>query len=665
MSVGADPTAAIPPDLIGPVRPVPNPPARLHSPWWLRLTITLILALAAGAIWITNAWLTDRFSETTRVRAELRAALYTGNIMSELQRTAVVPLLLARDPAMISNLTSQDFTSTSARLITAQKDIGAASIRLLDASGRTVAATDRQLIGTTYTQSPYFVDAMRGRDTVFTVSASERGGNEYNYSRAVLADGKAVGVIVVAADLSRLERSWAGISDAVAVTDSEGTIILSTEPRWRGMTMEQALAVRSAPSAIERAYQLTADWAIAPPDAYVKGKAVMRTESRIPFRGWKMINFTTYESVRERVNAVLALEIMGFAILLALAFYLLSRRARVQSAAYFQESVELRALNNRLTREIAARERMQKDLAVAEQTLAQSSKLAALGEMSAGVSHELNQPLAAMKTYLAGARLLLQRQRPDEALSSFQRIDDLIERMGAITRQLKSFARKGGEAVEPVDLRTSMSAALAMMEPQLRARRIRIDRSLPRRPVMVMADKIRLEQVIINLMRNAIDATKGQADARIELAVLPGNVEGTPAVLRVTDNGPGISDLDKVFEPFWTTKKPGEGTGLGLAISSGIAKDFGGRLRARNPEAGGAEFELHLPVLGARPLAPEPPAAPAAATPATRPSPTARESVNGGGPASAANQSDEAGAPPDGAAPDAPEPHAAAPAAGR
>ncbi|MFB2532442.1 ATP-binding protein [Paracoccus sp. p4-l81] len=618
--------------------PSATPAASLRSPWWLRITVVLILCLAGLVFWMTNVWLSDRFTETTRVRSELRGTLYSGNIMSELQRTAVVPLLLARDPAMISNLSLNDFTQTSARLISAQKDIGAASIRLLDASGRVVAATDRALIGTNYVQQPFFVEAMRGRDTVFTVSPGEHGGNDYTYSRAVLADGKAVGVIVVGADLSRLERGWAGISDAVAVLDSEGTIILATEARWRGLTLEEALAVRDAPSAIERAFQLTGDWSIAPPDAYLKGKAVMQTETRIPFRGWRMLTFTSYDSVRERVNAVLALEIMAFAILLAAAFYVLSRRAREQSAAYLKESVELRALNQRLRREIAARERMQKDLAVAEQTLAQSSKLAALGEMSASVSHELNQPLAAMKTYLAGARLLLQRDRPAEALSSFQRIDDLLDRMGAITRQLKSFARKGGEAVEPVDLRHALSSALAMMEPQLRARRVRIDRSLPRRAVMVMADRVRLEQVMINLIRNALDATRGREDARIELVVSAGHAaDGTPASLRVTDNGPGISDLDKLFEPFWTTKKPGEGTGLGLAISSGIMADLGGRLTARNPDGGGAEFLMLLPVQGGPPLTEIGVADPADGADGSRP---ARESVTGGAGSAAATPAD-------------------------
>jgi two-component system, NtrC family, C4-dicarboxylate transport sensor histidine kinase DctB len=250
-------------------------------------------------------------------------------------------------------------------------------------------------------------------------------------------------------------------------------------------------------------------------------------------------------------------------------------------------------LNARLQREIAEREKVEKTLQVAEQTLAQSSKLAVLGEMSAAVSHELNQPLAAMKTYLAGARLLLQRKRPDEALSSFQRIDDLIDRMGAITRQLKSYARKGAEAFEPVDTRAAVSSALAMMEPQLKTRKVNITRSLPTEPAMILGDRLRLEQVIINLLRNALDATKGVKDPSIDIILAVGDT----LHLTIRDNGAGIEDLDALFEPFYTTKQPGDGVGLGLAISSGIVNDLGGRLTARNAKSGGAVFELQLPVL--------------------------------------------------------------------
>ena len=263
-------------------------------------------------------------------------------------------------------------------------------------------------------------------------------------------------------------------------------------------------------------------------------------------------------------------------------------------ALFFQqESDDLRQLNIRLQREISERQKVEKNLQVAEQTLAQSSKLAALGEMSAAVSHELNQPLAAMKTYLAGAKLLLQRKRLDEAFSSFQRIDDLIGRMSAITRQLKSYARKGGEDLVPLDVRLALNGALAIMEPQLKLRQISLSKTMPSSPVMILGDQLRFEQVVVNLLRNALDATSTVVSPEIELFLLGGET----ATLTVRDNGDGISDLDNLFEPFFTTKKPGDGVGLGLAISSGIINDLGGRLVARNSDAAGAVFEVTLPIL--------------------------------------------------------------------
>jgi two-component system C4-dicarboxylate transport sensor histidine kinase DctB len=578
------------PELVPPERG--SRAVRRSSPLVLRLAVVLAALVAVGIVLVTNRWLTERFSETTRNRAEVRLALYAGNLVSELQRTAVVPLLLSRDPELLSALQDGAYPATSQRLISFQAEIGAASILLLDRDGRVVGATNRNLLGTLHRSMPYFVEAQRTKDTVFASGGREGGVMDFTYARALHAGGQVLGVIVVEADLLKYERSWAGLTDAVLVTDSEGRVILSTEPRWRGLLLAEALAVQDPPSALSRAFQATTDWAGDPPDAYLRGEAVLRAEARVPFRGWRIVTFTALDQVRERVNTVLALEIMAFAILLAGGFYLASRRAWTRASRFQRESAELRLLNARLSRAIAEREKVQKDLAVAEATLAQSSKLAALGEMSAAVSHELNQPLAAMKTYLAGARLLLQRKRPEEALASFQRIDDLIERMGAITRQLKSYARKGGEAFEEVDVRAALSSALAMMEPQLKARVVRIGRNVPRQAVIVMADRLRLEQVIINLLRNAVDATKGVADPRIDLTL----AQADAVRLTVRDNGHGIRDLENMFEPFYTTKAPGEGVGLGLAISSGIVSDLGGRLTARNADGGGAEFTVELPL---------------------------------------------------------------------
>ena len=578
----------------GPARSEDAPaPGAPRLSWTVRLLIVGMILSAGVAIWVANTLLTQRFMETTRQRAELRQSLYAGAILSELQRNSVVPLLLSRDPVLIAALNGRDFSTSSQRLISYGEEIGAASIRLMDLEGRVVAATDREQLGAVYAGSAFFTSAIGSPDTAFTMSQGPSGAFEANFSRAVLDGGTPLGVLQVQVNLSQFESRWRGTTAAVAVTDAAGTVILSTEPRWRGMPLAEALAATSVPSALERALGSAGSFGPEGGERYVSGAALIQMETRVPFRGWRLVSFTSYESVRERVNGVLALIITGFALLLALGFYLLNRRTALRSVLFERESLALRRLNDRLSREIAERKRVQEELKETEQSLAQSSKLAALGEMSAAVSHELNQPLAAMKTYLAGARLLLQRRRADEALSSFQRIDDLIDRMGAITRQLKSYARKGGDAFEPVDVRAALSSALELMEPQLRQERVRVSQAVPDMPVMAMCDRLRLEQVIINLVRNALDAMQGSGERELDILLTAGD----EVVLAVRDTGHGIEQPEKLFEPFYTTKKPGEGVGLGLAISSGIVADLGGRLTARNAARGGAVFEVRLPAM--------------------------------------------------------------------
>ena len=370
---------------------------------------------------------------------------------------------------------------------------------------------------------------------------------------------------------------------------------MSTEPRWRGLPMEEALALRDPPSAIARALAGDGGLGAGPArrlcarrggDAHRGADAVPGLEDRdlhrlrVGPRAGERDPGAGDHGVRDPDG---------------LHLLLLSRRAWSRSLSFQRESAELRPLNARLQREIAEREKVQKDLEVAEQTLAQSSKLAALGEMSAAVSHELNQPLAAMKTYLAGARLLLQRKRPEEALSSFQRIDDLIERMGAITRQLKSYARKGGEAFEAVDLRACVSSALVDDGAAVEGPR-RQDQPGPA-------------------------ARAGDGDGRPypagtgdhqPAAQRAGRDQGHPAP---ADRYPPVGGRNRDADACATTatgspisrtcsnrstppRNPAKGVGLGLAISSGIVTDLGGRLTARNGDGGGAVFEMQLPILG-------------------------------------------------------------------
>ena len=568
-----------------------NEPSRRWPNLIVRLGVILLIISTITIILLSNLYLTQNYSQVKRTEAERELSLYSGRLISELQRISVVPLLLSRDTGLISDINTKDYQLTSQRLITFSDEIRVKSITLLERFGRIVASSDRSDLGQNLRGQNFFFNAMRQSGTVFTISDNEKGRRSFFYSRKLESQGKVLGVIVVEVGLDNLFTTWSANDATIMVTNSKGIVVLSTHQDFLNQSLETALLAQPTLTALERAIRATGDWNGTEVDAYIEDQALYRLDTAIPFQGWRLTYLTPFQSVREKVNGVLAIGITALALLIALGFYFLSRRAARQSFLFKAESEELRALNDRLSNEITQRERAERNLQVAEASLEQSSKLAALGEMSAAVSHELNQPLAAMRTYLAAAKLLLSRRRSDEALSSFQRIDDLIGRMGTITQQLKSYSRKGSDDLIPVDFISSINTSIAMMAPQLGQQAVEITKSLPDTPVSVLADPVRLEQVVINLLRNALDAMKGQTERYLQISLTAGEM----ATLTIQDNGPGIENLDEMFEPFFTTKKPGEGVGLGLAISSSIAKDLDGRLFARNVSPRGAVFEFQLP----------------------------------------------------------------------
>ena len=568
-----------------------NEPSRRWPNLIVRLGVILLIISTVTIILLSNLYLTQNYSQAKRSEAERELSLYSGRLISELQRVSVVPLLLSRDTGLISDINTKDFQLTSQRLITFSDEIRVKSITLLERYGRIVASSDRSDLGQNLRGQDFFFNAIRKSGTVFTISDNEKGRRSFFYSRKLESQGKILGVIVVEVGLDNLFTTWSANDATIMVTNSKGIVLLSTDQGFLNQSLETALLSQPTLTVLERAIRATGDWNGSEVDAYIEDQALYRLDTSIPFQGWRLTYLTPFQSVREKVNGVLALGITALALLLALGFYFLSRRATRQSFLFKAESEELRALNDRLSTEITQRERAERNLQVAEASLEQSSKLAALGEMSAAVSHELNQPLAAMRTYLAAAKLLLSRKRSEEALSSFQRIDDLIGRMGTITQQLKSYSRKGSDDLIPVNFINSINTSIAMMAPQLGQQSVEITKSLPEIPVKVLADPVRLEQVIVNLLRNALDAMKGQTERYLQISLTAGEM----ATLTIQDNGPGIENLDEMFEPFFTTKKPGEGVGLGLAISSSIAKDLDGRLFARNVSPRGAVFEFQLP----------------------------------------------------------------------
>jgi two-component system C4-dicarboxylate transport sensor histidine kinase DctB len=563
---------------------------QLRSSLLIRIFITFFILFGIIIIVLTNLTLTSRFSQETTKQANLRLQLYANSINSEIERSRFLTLLLANDAGLIKLITNNNKMDSLVDNFFEDSDYADQQVTLIDKYGNILYTNSANKIEKTYITKILERLKLKEVEPMLSTFINNEANNRFFFSKMVNTVERPNKYIIIEISLNGLKSSWANASEAVIIKNNSNNLLLSTKPAWLSEKLTNTLGSDS--SSIFNSASALSDLENLPVRAFLIKDTVLKLETNLKFTNWKIIYYTTYAPVREKVNGIIALEITALAVLLTLIFYFLSRRARIQSLVILEESNKLRHMNTRLQNEVNEREKAEKNLKVAEQTLAQTSKLAALGEMSAAVSHELNQPLAAMKTYLAGAKLLIDRSRPTEALSSFRRLDDLIERMNSITKQLKSYARKGSEILTDVDLKIAIANALNIMSPQFNLAKIEYSQDIPEAPVIILGDQIRLEQVLINLIRNSLDATSSTPEPRLELTLIVAN----NAIISIKDNGIGIDDLESLFEPFYTTKKPGDGVGLGLAISSGIIKDLGGRLVAKNNETMGATFEIYLPL---------------------------------------------------------------------
>ena len=558
-----------------------------------RIFLLSFLIITLSVLFITNSFFTSRFSEIIKRQDQLNLTKNTSNILSELQKNSIIPQLLVNDQEITKSLISKNFSILSERFSLFLNEISIASISLLDKNGSLVAFSAKENFKKRLSYKGFTNNVSGKLETVMSVSKKE--GNEFGffYSRPIEYEGEFLGVILIEVDLQKFEKAWVESGETIIITDNTGMIILSTEPSWKGLTEEKAFQIKMPENTLKRVYNLTTEWTkLQGVDTYSKTHAAIRSNGKIPLLNWNISSFTNYSSVREKVNTILAFEILLLLFLIVFCLYLLNRKNVNRLNLFEEEAFQLKELNKKLTKEIKQRKRVEKNLLAVEQTLEQHSKLAALGEMSAAISHELNQPLAAMKTYLAGASLLLKRNRPNETVTALTRIDDLIHRMGGITKQLKSFARKNTESFVPVNFNEAFLSAMAIMEPQLKQAQVKIETFIEPEEVIVMADQQRLEQVIINLLRNALDAVMEVEEPEIKISLY----KDDSAIFLLKDNGKGISNLETIFEPFQTTKDLGKGLGLGLAISSNIISELGGIIQGKNLSSNGAEFKITLPL---------------------------------------------------------------------
>jgi two-component system C4-dicarboxylate transport sensor histidine kinase DctB len=469
-------------------------------------------------------------------------------------------------------------------------------------------ASDTPFVGHNFSFRPYFQQAMQGRLGRYFALGTTSGKRGYYFASQVSNDGKILGAVVVKVSLDEIEHGWtSGEEEDVVVTDPHGVIFISSEPTWRYRSLAPLDAEARRAIAENRRYE-SVD--LRPLDLSLRSRGAgqlqlltvaggapaaasreyIMVSKEMPEAGWTLHVLASTALARSQTVTAMVVAALASALLLLIGMVILQRRARLVERIEYQ-----RRASEELERRVEERTA---DLRQAQDDLVQAGKLAALGQMSAALSHEFNQPLAAIRSYADNARLLIERNREAEAVSNLQRIKDLTARMADISKHLMTFARKPRRDLRPVVIAQELDDILDFLRTRLERAGAEVTVDQPDRSLVVRAGRVRLQHVILNLVSNALDAMAGQKEPRLDIAV---RQRDGRVVLSLRDHGPGIAAelLDRIFDPFFTTKEVGEGLGLGLSISYNMVKDFDGALRAENHPEGGAVFTIELPLLPA------------------------------------------------------------------
>lgn len=562
------------------------------------------LAVLAAAV-LAADWAEERSRERSDAGARERLTLYRETILRELEKYRYLPYIVARDPRAVGVLSDPAQTDAANRFL---KDLasttGADALYVMDRNGLTVAAsnfdTANSFMGRNYAFRPYFQAALDGEEGRFFAVGATTGEPGFFFARSTPSGVRPRGVVVVKVDMDRLERNWLEGGETVIVTDVHGVVFLGTRDDWRYASIAPlddmvVAAIRSDRQYGGERLQSLQEGPAHATDLEIGGTAYRQARLRVGLLDWSIHYFTPLAEVRAPRRTVWA---AAFALILVYAVALLflrSRRLGRVTAGLRQDAASLRDLNRRLVDEVDERRRVERELRETQADLARASRLAAVGQMSAAVAHELNQPLAALGMFVSGARLYHQRGEAAEVLENLDEIDALRLRMASLTQELKRFARPGESRIETVDLRDCLKTSAKLVRPRVEETGVALHLHLTSADLLATTAPLRVEQVLVNLIRNAIDACQGEAEPRVEARAWS---EGGSAMIEVADNGAGIPEelRERIFEPFFTTKPAAAGLGLGLAISARIVEDLGGGLSVRGGRSGGACFVLSLPL---------------------------------------------------------------------
>lgn len=530
-----------------------------------------------------------------RGRADL--ALASDRLQTQLSRYRETAVLMAEHPAFAALGVGADRAAAEAVLQSVVDKTSALTAFYAAPSGQVLASARPGASGGLM-QTAYFQRALQGALGSAHGTMPELGRRAYSFAAPTFgADRKVRGVLVVVVDVDRLERAWSGARPSVYFTDATGGVFIANRSEMVGW-QQQAAGMQDRSGAILPVQDIRLAgqdlWrqAFSP---YIPGLA-LHLETPLPvigLTGEALVNVAPAARLASLQAAAFAALCLFFGALLFVAT--MRRRALSEANVVLEDRVRLRTLdledaNSALRREVAERQDAEALLRRAQADLVQAGKLSALGQMSAGISHELNQPLMAIRQFSENGSALLERGRVEAVSGNLARITDLASRAARIIRNLRAFARNESEPMGRVDLVSVIDSAVELTEARLRGDGVDLRWTCPPDPVWVRGGEVRLSQVFVNLVNNAADAMAGQTDGRIEITLEQGPV----LRVRVRDTGPGIEDTDRIFEPFYSTKTVGEGMGLGLSISYGLVQSFGGNIHGANHADGGAEFTVEL-----------------------------------------------------------------------
>ncbi|MDD2464073.1 MAG: ATP-binding protein [Desulfobulbus sp.] len=590
----------------------------------------LVMALWAGGT------LAYRYGlESLAKEGQAQMELYISYLRGVLEKYEGLPELLATNKQLVNFLQNpgsrERINALNLYLETINNISDASDTYLMNRDGLTIAAsnwnTPKPFVGRNFSYRPYFKQAMEGklgRYFALGSTSSERG---YYFAYPVRYEGSILGAVVIKINIDSIEENWSDQSANFLVVDPDGVIFITTQEQWRFRTMrpldsqilKRLAETQRYPQASLEPIKLIEEQKVDQGKVVKllmenegKVKTFLQQETTMNQAGWQIYALSEFKPVETKVILTLMsiVGMSGLAVLTMLLYW--QHQQQVAERQRFvednrrmleeaNEKLEIRvaertaALTNtnvQLRQQVHERQKTEEELRKTRRELIHAAKLAALGQMSTVITHELNQPLAAIRTYTDNAVQLLAKGRQEDVNWNLEQIKELTERMGQLAMQLKIFARKSSGKLNMVPLHGVLDGAMEVMAPIISKSGVRLTINMPVELEGVRANVVLLQQVLVNLLSNSLQAVAEQEEKQVGISV---SREDDKILLRVQDTGPGIDPAlaRRIFEPFYTTKDPGKGLGLGLTISARIMEDMGGRIRVVQT-GHGACFEISL-----------------------------------------------------------------------